>query len=62
MSDDASVLDELGFYTLAGQPDSSRALVDEVRLDQLDPPIEALLEMIQAASSLQGENLGDKPA
>lgn len=31
----------------------ARALVDEVRLDQLDPPIEALLEMIQAASSRQ---------
>ena len=29
MSDD--VLTELGFYTLAGQPASSRALVDEVR-------------------------------
>jgi len=31
VSDDGSVLAELGFYTLAGQPDSSRALVDEVR-------------------------------
>lgn len=31
MSDDASVLEELGFYTLAGQPASARALVDEVR-------------------------------
>jgi probable F420-dependent oxidoreductase len=31
MSEDTSVLDELGFYTLAGQPHSSRALVDEVR-------------------------------
>ena len=31
MSDDASVLEELGFYSLAGQPDSSRAIVDEVR-------------------------------
>jgi probable F420-dependent oxidoreductase len=31
MNDDARVLDELGFYTLAGQPRSSRDLVDEVR-------------------------------
>lgn len=28
---DTSVIDELGFYTLAGQPRSSRELVDEVR-------------------------------
>lgn len=28
---DANVIDELGFYTLAGQPRSSRELVDEVR-------------------------------
>jgi hypothetical protein len=27
----APVIEELGFYTLAGQPDSARALVDEVR-------------------------------
>ena len=30
MTDDGRVLDELGFYTLAGQPGSSRELVDEV--------------------------------
>ena len=31
MSNDEPVLTELGFYTLAGQPASARALVDEVR-------------------------------
>jgi probable F420-dependent oxidoreductase len=31
VSNDDSVLTELGFYTLAGQPASARALVDEVR-------------------------------
>jgi probable F420-dependent oxidoreductase len=31
MPDDRTVLDELGFYTLAGQPGSSRDLIDEVR-------------------------------
>lgn len=31
MDDRAPVLDELAFYTLAGQPASARALVDEVR-------------------------------
>ena len=30
MTPEGRVLDELGFYTLAGQPDSSRALVEEV--------------------------------
>ena len=31
MSPSATVLDELGFYALPGQPDSSRDLIDEVR-------------------------------
>jgi probable F420-dependent oxidoreductase len=31
MTTDLPVLDELGFYTLAGSPDSARELIDEVR-------------------------------
>ena len=33
----------------------ARALVDELRLDQLDPPIEALVELMQAAVDRPGE-------
>ena len=41
MKTDAPVLEELGFYTLAGQPSSSRELIAEVAASRSRPRAEA---------------------